>query len=98
MSFNRAGRGGSRRDFQSRGRSSYGNDRPKQMFSAVCDNCGKECQVPFRPTSGKPVYCSECFEKMNGGNSDRPRRERSNLGFEELNAKLDRILNLLENK
>ena len=33
----------------------------REMFSAVCVECGKECQVPFKPTEGKPVYCSECF-------------------------------------
>ncbi len=30
-------------------------------FDAVCSNCGKRCQVPFRPDSGKPVYCKDCF-------------------------------------
>jgi CxxC-x17-CxxC domain-containing protein len=34
---------------------------PREMFTATCSNCGKEAQVPFRPTSGKPVYCSDCF-------------------------------------
>ena len=47
------------------GGSSYGGgsrDRgPREMFSATCSNCGKEAQVPFRPTSGKPVYCADCF-------------------------------------
>ena len=33
----------------------------REMFDAVCVECGKECQVPFKPTEGKPVYCSECF-------------------------------------
>ena len=33
----------------------------REMFGAVCAECGKECQVPFKPTEGKPVYCSECF-------------------------------------
>ncbi|MBO5973987.1 MAG: hypothetical protein J6Q16_04775 [Clostridia bacterium] len=28
---------------------------------AVCPECGKECKVPFNPTEGKAVYCSECF-------------------------------------
>jgi CxxC-x17-CxxC domain-containing protein len=41
-------------------------DRPREMFSATCSNCGKEAQVPFRPTSGKPVYCSDCFRSMRG--------------------------------
>ena len=39
---------------------------PREMFSATCSNCGKEAIVPFRPTSGKPVYCSDCFRSMRG--------------------------------
>lgn len=35
---------------------------PREMFSATCSNCGREAQVPFRPTGGKPVYCSDCFK------------------------------------
>ena len=34
---------------------------PREMFDAVCADCGKPCKVPFQPTEGKPVYCSECF-------------------------------------
>jgi CxxC-x17-CxxC domain-containing protein len=51
------------------GSSSYGErDRgPREMFSATCSSCGKEAQVPFRPTSGKPVYCSDCFRTQRGG-------------------------------
>ncbi len=46
------------------GRSSGGGyDRgPREMFSATCSSCGREAQVPFRPTGDKPVYCSECFQ------------------------------------
>jgi CxxC-x17-CxxC domain-containing protein len=43
------------------GRSSGFERRPREMFSATCSNCGKEALVPFRPTSGKPVYCDDCF-------------------------------------
>ncbi len=42
-----------------------------EMHKAVCDNCGKDCQVPFRPTSGKPIYCSDCFESKRGSDSER---------------------------
>ena len=59
--------------YSSGGGGSYGGgggggyDRgPREMFSATCSNCGKEAQVPFRPTSGKPVYCSDCFRSMRG--------------------------------
>ena len=37
--------------------------RPREMFEATCSNCGKTAQVPFRPTSGKPVYCDDCFSR-----------------------------------
>jgi CxxC-x17-CxxC domain-containing protein len=62
--------GGSYDSGYSSGAGSYGGggyDRaPREMFSATCSNCGKEAQVPFRPTSGKPVYCSDCFRSMRG--------------------------------
>ena len=45
----------------------YRDRGPREMFSATCSNCGREAQVPFRPTSGKPVYCSDCFRSMRGG-------------------------------
>jgi CxxC-x17-CxxC domain-containing protein len=44
----------------------YRDRGPREMFSATCSNCGREAQVPFRPTSGKPVYCSDCFRSMRG--------------------------------
>lgn len=44
------------------GRSGGGASRgPREMFSTTCSACGQATEVPFRPTSGKPVYCSACF-------------------------------------
>jgi CxxC-x17-CxxC domain-containing protein len=41
-----------------------GYDRgPREMHKAVCSDCGKDCEVPFKPTEGRPVYCRECFAK-----------------------------------
>lgn len=40
------------------------SDRP--LFAAVCSACGKETQVPFKPTPGKPVYCRDCYAKRGG--------------------------------
>ncbi|MFP3898047.1 MAG: zinc-ribbon domain containing protein [Dehalococcoidia bacterium] len=43
---------------------SYGGYRAnRQMHAAVCAACGKECEVPFEPREGRPVYCSECYSK-----------------------------------
>jgi CxxC-x17-CxxC domain-containing protein len=116
-SFNRdRGGGGSsfgRRDFGPRNfdrggdrGGNRGGNRP--MFKTTCISCGKDCEVPFRPTNGKPVYCSDCFEKVGGRRSDSPRLERSDFRapssdqnkaqFDAINVKLDRILNLLEPK
>lgn len=63
---NRSGGGGRSRDF---GRRDFGGRGDRQMHKAICSNCGKECEVPFKPTGSKPVFCSDCFEK-NGGSSD----------------------------
>ncbi len=107
MAFNRdrnsRGGGGFRPRFNDRG-----GRGPVEMHDAVCDNCGKNCQVPFRPTSGKPIYCSECFEAKGGGarreerpfsRPEQPRfREQPNYQqqFDALNNKLDNILRILE--
>ncbi len=56
-------RGG--RDFDRRGRRDSGRRR---MHDAICADCGDNCKVPFIPSSGKPVYCSNCFEKRGNGN------------------------------
>ncbi len=38
----------------------YGGGQ-REMFTATCDSCGREAQVPFRPSGSKPVYCTDCF-------------------------------------
>ncbi len=35
----------------------------REMHPAVCAQCGKDTEVPFRPSGDRPVYCSECFSK-----------------------------------
>ncbi|MCH8919544.1 MAG: zinc-ribbon domain containing protein [Chloroflexi bacterium] len=51
----RAGGGG--------GGGGYGGGGSRQMYDAVCADCGSACQVPFLPTQDRPVYCSDCFSK-----------------------------------
>ena len=52
----------------SSGGGGYGNrsSAPREMFAATCSSCGREAKVPFKPTNGKPVYCSDCFRTMRG--------------------------------
>lgn len=77
----------------------------KQMFKAVCDECGKNCEVPFRPTGDKPIYCSDCFGKTERGGGNNSRGGGRNTGsdkyqkqFEMLNSKLDDIMQILSPK
>ncbi len=39
------------------------------MHKTICSECGVECEVPFKPTGGKPVFCSNCFENKNRSES-----------------------------
>lgn len=41
----------------------YGSNRDKPLYKATCSECGKSCEVPFRPSGEKPVFCSDCFNK-----------------------------------
>lgn len=44
----------------------------RRMHQAVCSECKKRCEVPFKPTGDKPVYCSQCFSNQGGARlSDR---------------------------
>lgn len=82
-------RGGDRRDGGGRG------DRGRlEMHKTVCDDCGKNCEVPFKPTGDKPVYCSDCFG--NEGRSGRGSSSRPEQPNNEISEKLDKIIDLLE--
>lgn len=72
-----------------------------EMHKVICDKCGKECEVPFKPTNSKPVYCSDCFN-----NEDTPRREPSSRvqaapiastkDLDLINEKLNKIMKALK--
>ncbi len=52
---------------QSRRAERYGSGgyrAQRQMFPAVCAQCGKQTEVPFEPREGKPVYCSDCYNTV----------------------------------
>ena len=87
--YNRNDRSGNR-DFNRRG------SGPRQMFKAVCDECGKDCEVPFKPSGDKPIYCSECFKSKSGrgfnrsgGNGEQMSQIMEKL--EEISQKLDEL-------
>ena len=78
------------RTFSERGSGRF-NSGDKRMHEAICDKCGKKCEVPFRPTGDKPIYCSECFNKGDKNESS----NQPNKQFEIINTKLDKILKTL---
>jgi CxxC-x17-CxxC domain-containing protein len=49
-------------------------DRPVVMHTATCAECGKKCEVPFRPNGEKPVFCNDCFGAKREGSFDRPQK------------------------
>lgn len=86
------------RDFDRPGRSF-----DKEKFTVNCDKCGEECEVPFKPTMNKPVYCSSCFRKNEKQDSrsesryeSRGSSRQSGDKLDEINSKLDKIMRALE--
>ena len=41
-----------------------GNGGQREMHAAVCAECGGQALVPFLPRNDRPVYCSNCFDKV----------------------------------
>jgi len=46
-------------------RGGFKRPQGQQMEShkAICADCGKECEVPFKPAKDRPVYCRDCYGK-----------------------------------
>ena len=87
-----------------RGRGSFGGFRGRdrrserhEMHDAVCDKCGKDCEVPFRPTEGKPIYCEDCYKNKSRevGSRSEFGKPKSNENLDQINKKLDKIIRLL---
>jgi CxxC-x17-CxxC domain-containing protein len=55
------------------GGSSYGSSGgyggARQMYPAVCAQCGKDTEVPFKPSGDRPVYCSDCYKEHSSSRS-----------------------------
>ena len=53
--------------YQSGSGGGYGGG-PREMHKAICEECKKECEVPFKPSGDRPVYCKDCFSKRKNEN------------------------------
>ncbi len=84
-----------------RGRSSGGFNRrsgrrdEKTMHQVTCDGCGKDCEVPFKATEGKPVYCNDCF-KSRGKSNKTNQQCNCKEEIEKINQKIDLILEIVK--
>jgi len=70
-----------------------GRDRPDvEMTKVTCSSCGTRCEVPFKPTSSKPVYCTDCFSSRGPSSPNRS----SSKDLDRINEKLDKIMKSLK--
>lgn len=106
--FDQNNRQDNRKSYSGKKNFGGGGGRDRKMYPAVCHDCGRECQVPFYPDGSKPVYCSSCFEKNQGGFGQKQggfdgrqfdeRKSNSNQTNEilaSINNKLGKILDLM---
>ena len=97
-SFGGSSRGGSSRGgFSDRkprfgGRDGGRDRRSVEKTKVTCSSCGMECEVPFKPTSNKPVYCDACFSKKGKSNGSGVSKEE----IDKINEKLDKIMKHLK--
>jgi CxxC-x17-CxxC domain-containing protein len=76
------------------------DERPRargnfELFDATCESCGKDCQLPFKPTNGKPVYCRDCFNGEKGSSRNDRGGAKPSGDLDEINRKLDKIMRAL---
>ena len=99
---NRGGDFGKRR---SEGNFRSGGNPSPIKFKTVCAECGEPCEVPFKPSGDRPVYCSNCFKNRENVRPDRAKsypsnpsnQSNSNVGdqLRKLSEKVDQILEIL---
>lgn len=74
------------------------NRRDVKKTRVKCDSCGVECEVPFNPTSNKPVYCDDCFKKpakSSKSNDNQIVIDNLEEELELVNKKLEKIMTFL---
>ena len=79
--------GGSRPSFnRDSGAGRNSSDRSQIMHKANCSECGNNCEVPFRPTNGKPVLCQNCFAASRNSTDSTSFRNRDEGDFKPKHA------------
>ncbi|HOE68560.1 MAG TPA: hypothetical protein PK997_00060 [Candidatus Omnitrophota bacterium] len=62
--------------------------RERTTFKTVCAACGKECEIPFKPSSDRAVYCDACFSAHKPGKKTRAREMRETVPLRDDIAKV----------
>lgn len=75
--------------------SHYAKKRDLEMTEVICASCGAKCEVPFKPTSSKPVYCRDCFAK-NRSSPQSSFTKPSDRELDLINEKLNKIMKALK--
>ena len=50
-------------------RRQHDHNQGRPMHRAICADCKKECEIPFKPRGDRPVYCKECFSRRKNGST-----------------------------
>lgn len=65
---------------RSGGRSGRGGFERAELHQATCSQCGKPCEVPFKPNGKRPVFCRDCFKKNDAPAYGKPSYSKSSYG------------------
>lgn len=71
----------------------------KEMYDAVCADCGIDTQVPFKPT--RPVYCRNCYPRHKGPrfeNESRNHNRENDYDRNDRNREKREVKNMGDNK
>lgn len=93
--FEKFSRGRSFRD-KSRNKSFDRDKNRPSMTEVTCASCGRNCEVPFKPTNNKPVYCSNCFRKDSNISNKEPAPQIHERDLDIINEKLNKIMKALK--
>ena len=94
--FGGRGRGSDRGRGRDRDRGRDIRSERQEMHPVICDKCGNDCEVPFKPTQGKPIFCDDCFRDKSKevGSRSEFGKPINNEKFDQINKKLDKIINM----
>ena len=71
-----------RKSHRSAAPASQSSGLAREMHKAVCAECGTETLIPFLPSSGRPVFCRDCYQSrrpVTVGSGRAPMRRSSSL-------------------